>query len=126
MSERGRSLRFSERVYRALLVAYPKEYRQEYGRQMAQVFKDLCREELRRGGRIELVKLWVRTFLDLAATAFAERSSGRANDKEMIVKDYKLAGIGFILVLAPLYFVSASLLKYGLGIGLLFDPLEAP
>ncbi len=41
------------------------------------------------------------------------------------MRDHKLAGIGFILLLAPLYFVSASLLKYGLGIGLLFDPLEA-
>ncbi len=37
----------------------------------------------------------------------------------------KLAFIGFVLLLAPLYFVSASLLKYGLGVGFLFDPLEA-
>ena len=35
------------------------------------------------------------------------------------------AVIGFVLLLAPLYFVSASLLKYGLGVGFLFDPLEA-
>ena len=37
--------------------------------------------------------------------------------------DRRLAVVGLVLVLAPLYFVSASLLKYGLGIGLLFDPL---
>ena len=36
-----------------------------------------------------------------------------------------LAVVGFVLLLAPLYFVSASLLKYGLGVGFLFDPLEA-
>lgn len=41
------------------------------------------------------------------------------------MKGCKLAGIGFILVLVPLFFVSAPLLKYGLGIGLLFDSLEA-
>ena len=57
-------------------------------------------------------------------TALAERSSARANDKEVVVNDHKLAGIGFTLLLAPLSFVSASLLKYGLGIGFLFDPLD--
>lgn len=41
------------------------------------------------------------------------------------MNERSLAGIGFVLLLAPLYFVSAPLLKYGLGVGLLFDPLEA-
>ncbi|MCA1718151.1 MAG: hypothetical protein LC781_15465 [Actinobacteria bacterium] len=41
------------------------------------------------------------------------------------MNERRLAGIGFVFLLAPLYFVSASLLKYGLGVGLLFDPLEA-
>jgi hypothetical protein len=40
------------------------------------------------------------------------------------VNDYKLAGAGFAFLFAPLYFVSASLLKNELGIGLLFDPLD--
>jgi hypothetical protein len=71
-----------------------------------------------------LIKLWIHTILDLVMTALTERSSSRANNREVVVKDYKLAGIGFVLLLAPLFFVSASLLKYGLGIGLLFDPLE--
>jgi hypothetical protein len=37
----------------------------------------------------------------------------------------KLAGLGFILSLTPLYFVAAAVLKYGFGAGLLFDPLAA-
>ncbi len=41
------------------------------------------------------------------------------------MKDYKLAGVGLALLFAPLFFVAASLLKYGLGVGFLFDPLEA-
>ncbi len=41
------------------------------------------------------------------------------------MQDRRLAVIGLALLLAPLYFVSASLLKYGLGVGFLFDPLEA-
>ena len=72
-----------------------------------------------------LARLWIRTMLDLAKSAFVEARSDRGNDKEETVGDYKLAGIGLVLLLAPLYFVSASLLKYGLGVGLLFDPLEA-
>ena len=92
---------------------------------MVQVFRDLCREEQRREDTVGLVRLWLRTVLDLVITALLERrSSGRASDWEAVVKDYKLAGIGFVLLLAPLFFVSASLLKYGAGIGLLFLPLE--
>jgi hypothetical protein len=121
----NRALTLSQRVYKTLLAAYPKEFRGEYGSQMAQAFGDLCREELERGGMAGLIKLWIHTILDLVMTALTERSSSRANNREVVVKDYKLAGIGFILLLAPLFFVSASLLKYGLGIGLLFDPLEA-
>jgi hypothetical protein len=41
---------------------------------MARVFKDLCREEQRRGGVFGLARLWVHTLLDLAATSFVERS----------------------------------------------------
>jgi len=41
---------------------------------MVQVFRDLCREERRGGGAFGLARLWVRTLLDLATTAFVERS----------------------------------------------------
>ncbi len=120
----GEDRSISERVYRVLLRAYPEEFRRSYGRQMEQVFRDLCREETRRGGGVGLVRLWVRVGLDLASSAAVERIRAHAEDKEIAVRDYKLAWAGFVLILAPLYFVSASLLKYGLGIGFLFDPLE--
>jgi hypothetical protein len=47
------------------------------------------------------------------------------NHGEAVMGNRRLAVLGFVLLLAPLYFVSASLLKYGLGVGFLFDPLEA-
>lgn len=119
--DRGSSL--SGRIYRALLLAYPRDFRDEYGAQMEQAFLDLYRKEGRGNGRI--ARLWTMTLSDLAATAFAERIRPHANDEEVVMQDRRLAVIGFVLVLAPLYFVSASLLKYGLGIGFLFDPLEA-
>jgi hypothetical protein len=120
-----RVLTISKRVYKALLTAYPKEFRDVYGPQMVRGFRDLCREELERGGVAGISRLWGRTALYLATTALVERSSSRANDEEVAVKERRLAGIGFVLLLAHLYFVSASLLKYGLGVGLLFDRLEA-
>jgi hypothetical protein len=120
-----RVLTISERVYKALLAVYPKGFREEYGPQMVRDFRDLCLEELESGGVAGFARLWGRTALDLATTALVERSSSRANDEEVVMNERSLAGIGFVLLLAPLYFVSASLLKYGLGVGLLFDPLEA-
>ena len=109
------------RLYRKLLRAYPKQFRREYGPQMEQVFRDLYRKE--RGGKRVLVFLWTRTLSDLAASVLRERFRAHG-DEEVVMQDRRLAVIGVVLLLAPLYFVSASLLKYGLGIGLLFNPLE--
>jgi hypothetical protein len=48
-----------------------------------------------------------------------------AGHREVKVNERRLAWAGLALVAAPLFFVAASLLKYELGIGFLFDPLEA-
>jgi hypothetical protein len=36
----------------------------------------------------------------------------------------RLAGVGFVLSVVPLYFVAAAVLNYGFGVGALFGPLE--
>ena len=109
-----------------MLLAYPRDFRDEYGPQMEQGFGDLYREARERGGRGGIAQMWMRTISDLARTAVAQRITPRADHEEVATMyDRRLAIIGSLLLLAPLYFVSASLLKYGLGIGLLFDPLEA-
>jgi hypothetical protein len=100
------------------------DFRRECGPQMEQVFGDLHREAYERGGRRGIVLLWALTISDLARTAVAQRIRPRADHEEVVMYDRKLAVVGSVLLLAPLYFVSASLLKYGLGIGFLFDPLE--
>ena len=41
------------------------------------------------------------------------------------VSGSKIAWLGFALISTPLYFVTAAVLKYGFGLGLLFDPLAA-
>ena len=64
---------------------------------------------------------------DLAASAIAQRSNyiGRTSDEEeAALSKGALAAVGFVFILAPLFFVTASVLNYGLGVGILFDPLE--
>ena len=62
-----------ERVYRILLIAYPKQFRQVYGEHMMQVFGDQCREARRNGGVAGLVRLGFCTILDVMVTALRER-----------------------------------------------------
>ncbi len=70
----SRVLSISGRIYEALLVAYPKEFRRAYWWQMVQALRDLCQEEQRRSRAFGLTRLWVRTVLDLSTTALGERS----------------------------------------------------
>ena len=88
---------------------------------MEQVFLDLYREQ--RNSRGRLVALWIRTLSDLVPTAAVQRITPLTNRREAVMQGRRLAAIGFVLLLAPLYFLGASLPKYGIGIGLLFDPL---
>ena len=65
----------SERVYRTLLRAYPKDLRREYGEEMACTFRDLRRRELERRGVRGIALLWVRTLPELVFTASKERNT---------------------------------------------------
>ena len=65
-------LDFSQRAFTRMLVLYPREYRQEYGPLMAQLFKDCSREAIGQHGGSALLALWASTLLDLFKTAFEE------------------------------------------------------
>lgn len=80
----GRMVSASEKVYRALMRAYPEEIRGEYGREMARCFRDLCRREAGRRGVPGLVLLWARTLAELALTAFKERGVMLARDPNFL------------------------------------------
>ncbi|MDE2802803.1 MAG: ATP-binding cassette domain-containing protein, partial [Chloroflexota bacterium] len=64
---------FSERVYRALLVAYPREFRGEFGDQMVQLYRDRMRRD---AGGVRVLILWMRLILDLAVSALKEHAGG--------------------------------------------------
>jgi hypothetical protein len=65
-------LALSGLFYSLLLYAYPAPFRREYGRLMAQLFKDEARDTLQGSGTAGLIGLWFLTLIDLLKTAFAE------------------------------------------------------
>src|ERR1044071_46693 len=67
-----RLLAISEQVYALLLVLYPADYRQEYGRHMLQVFRDICRDSYRRNGAWGVFELWLSALLDLFVTVIEQ------------------------------------------------------
>ena len=77
----------SERVYRRLLVVYPREHREEYGELMVQLFRDRMHRD--GGGLI----VWVQMTFDLVGSAFKEHKEEKEGDKMK-----KRIGIGVVLV----------------------------
>ncbi len=63
----------SERMYRALLVAYPSEHRRVYGEPMVQSFRDRMRRD---GGGLRTLSVWVQIIFDLVSSALKERMEG--------------------------------------------------
>ena len=87
----------SERAYRWLLRAYPRELRDGYGDEMARCFRDLCREELEDSGGLGLAALWARTLPELFYTALKERSTMLARNAYRAAAGVALAA-AFLLV----------------------------
>jgi hypothetical protein len=80
-------------VYRFLLVAYPAYFQQEYGLEMAQIFRDCCLRTIRQSGTNGLIKLWGITLLDLAQSVVVEHMQKEAQmKKEMNPEDVQRAG----------------------------------
>ena len=93
------------RVYAALLAACPSEFRREYGREMALVFADRCRESAGRGG---LPRVWREALSDLARTATKEHLERlrRGGGLMKTLRTIALALVAYaftLLVVAPLY-----------------------
>lgn len=89
-----RSLIFSTRLYRAMLLIYPSDFRRAYEIPMLQTFRDCCRQALRENGNSGLFILWVRTILDILQSAIEEHSQ-RGVDMSKI-KFIKLSGWALI------------------------------
>jgi hypothetical protein len=63
----------SLRIFKALLVMYPRQFREAYGREMVQTFRDLLREEPPESAA-QFARLWRHLLWDMAFSAIRERS----------------------------------------------------
>jgi hypothetical protein len=122
----------SERAYRSFLRAYPRGLREEYGEEMARLFRDLCREELEEGGGLGLAALWARTLPESLYTALKERSTMLNRNAYRSVAGVALA-TAFILLIplltSPAWtlfdFVFAGALIFGTGLAFVLAARKA-
>lgn len=111
----------SERVYRAMLLAYPAEHRRNYGDPMLGLFRDRLRRD---GGGWGTVRVWARLGPDLVGSAFIERLETAMNIQTWTNRWWEatvllFASIQAIMGVGVLAFGDGSHIRFGIGWGLL-------
>ena len=106
------------RLYRLLLHAFPRAFRDRFGADMTELFGDRRRDAQRRG-RGPLLALWVRTAIDVARAGWLERRAARSHStlergRVMTAGDLRQAWRAFRRHPAH---SAAILVTLGLGIG---------
>jgi hypothetical protein len=111
-SESSRILYASDMLYRMLLFVYPAKHRLEYGPHMAQAFRDLCHDAHCRGGAWGLITLWIRTLVDITATAVVEHLDALENGGWAMMQHRSVFPLSWgkvgLTVLPGLFAISAS------------------
>ena len=70
---RDRLLNMSERWFRLLQRLYPPDFRDEMGNAVVEAYTDRTRDALTNSGKIHLIALWLRAFVDSLRNGVAER-----------------------------------------------------
>jgi hypothetical protein len=93
----------SRRIYGGLLNLLPREFRDEFGQAMLQLFSDQCRAALRSGGTKGVILLWIRTLGDLAVSALREHTVSPRVSLGLLegVPNEPLPWKGVVLVMIP-------------------------
>ena len=99
----------SFRIYELLLVAYPCEFRDEYGPLMAQLFRDRYRDEATKH-KLAIQFYWCAVINDLVVTAFKEHAQKRKGAEFMNSLRRDLIGL---LACAAISIAAFVLLSYG-------------
>ena len=84
----------SEQLYQLMLRTYPREFRREYGPEMAQVFRD-TRRELHDAARANFAAFWLRTIVDVIRSAPGEHWESLRKEYH-IMQNLKRDAIGFL------------------------------
>ena len=95
------------RLYEKCLLAYPSDFRQAFGSEMVQVFRDSYREHSK-GDGTALVRFWLHTIEDLMRSAFKERTESENSFMNNFKRDV-IAVLGSITLIA----IAMALLGYG-------------
>jgi hypothetical protein len=95
----------SAATYRLLLAFYPASFRREYGRPMAQLFRDCCLKSYRQSGPAGVYRLWARTLRDWFKSVLEEQTNrgitmSRMNFIRLGGWGLMLAAISLLLTLA--------------------------
>src|ERR1700753_145363 len=65
-------LAVSERLYRSLLLLYPKDFRRSYQQEMVLTFRDYARNTIQEAGKPGLLRMWSNILYDLLITSCKE------------------------------------------------------
>src|SRR6185369_1686389 len=101
---------FSKQLFQLMLLAYPREFRFEYGSEMTQVFCDCYRDSDSPG------ELWLRVILDVIRTAPLERWEALRNGETMRnVKRDALGLLGCLAITAVALVLHRYMVTHGVG-----------
>lgn len=89
---------FSERLYRLLLLAYPRAFREEYASEMLLVFRDAYRDALCQEGAPGMLRLWGNFLYDFVKTVCIEHAK---NWQKHGGHDFALAGKEQLIMTFP-------------------------
>ncbi|MEX0832852.1 MAG: hypothetical protein WD276_03090 [Actinomycetota bacterium] len=113
MESTERSLARHQRIYRKLLLAYPRAFRQVYGADMVQVFGDRWRDARDKAGRRGGVRVWLSTLLDLFKSAPVQRMEKRMSREAAIAIMFAL----FLITAIALFAMDTGGLAINLSLG---------
>jgi hypothetical protein len=101
----------AERFFRVLLLAYPREFRSDYEREMLTVFRDCYRVEEDRGKLAGIYRLWWRLLFDVVQSAPKEHFE-KFEKENFLMKNLRSDAIALIGCISIIV-VALGLLTYG-------------
>jgi hypothetical protein len=105
----------SKQLYQLLLLAYPREFRLDYGSEMTQVFCDCYRDSNSRGVPTVL-EFWPRVILDVIRTAPLERWETLGKGETMKnLKSNVLGLLACVAIIVVALLMHSYVLKTGVG-----------